>query len=211
MLTLKTIVLGDALDSDLKQGKLVWNEWIGADKMISILEISVGLGAIGKVKERFEIVRLLGVDRSKLFLAGRIFEEQAFLNDFGNISTGQLHAVGKASLDLGEVVALLFAHFANDRIHVFLSGDDHPSATVAFGSQTLGNRLQVGHEFGVVGNILADLIDEKIEAEVGRLFVDPLLHVISKILDGEAVVEPEFIQHALHALAAYLVERLIDE
>jgi len=34
-------------------------------------------------------------------------------------STGQLHAIGEASLDLGEVVALLFAHFANDRVHVF--------------------------------------------------------------------------------------------
>ena len=44
-----------------------------------------------------------------------VFHEQAFLNHFGDIGAGKLHPVGKAGLDLGKVVALLVAHFANDQ------------------------------------------------------------------------------------------------
>ena len=42
-----------------------------------------------------------------------------------------------------------------------LGGDDDPGAALAFGCQTLGDRLQVGHQLGVVGDVLPHLVDEK--------------------------------------------------
>jgi hypothetical protein len=95
--------------------------------------------------------------------------QQALLDDLGHVGAGELHPVGKAGLDLGEVVALLLAHLAEDRVHVLLGGDDDPCAAIALGGQAFGDRLQVGHELGVVGDVLADLIDEEVEAEVRRL------------------------------------------
>jgi hypothetical protein len=78
-----------------------------------------------------------------------VFGEQALLDHLSHVGAGELEAVGKARLDLGEVVALLLAHLAEDGVHVLLGGDDEPCAALAFGGQAFGDRLQVGHELGV--------------------------------------------------------------
>ena len=58
------------------------------------------------------------------------------------------------------------AHLADDRVHVLLRRDDDPGAAAAFGGQAFGNGLQIGHQLHVVGDVLPDLIDKEIQAEI---------------------------------------------
>jgi hypothetical protein len=95
-----------------------------------------------------------------------VLGQQALLDHLGHVGAGELEAVGKARLDLGEVVALLLAQVAEDRIHVLLGGDDEPGPALALGGQAFGNGLQVGHQLEVVGDVLPDLVHEEVEAEV---------------------------------------------
>lgn len=56
-------------------------------------------------------------------------------------------------------------------------------ATLALGGQAFRDRLQVGHQLGVVGDVLADFIDEEVEPEIGRLLVEPGLDLVAEVLD----------------------------
>ena len=76
-----------------------------------------------------------------------IFQEQAFLYDFSDIGTCQLHAVGKTCLDLREIITLLLVHLTNHGVHVFLGRHYDPGTPPAFGRETLSHSLQVSHKF----------------------------------------------------------------
>ena len=98
-----------------------------------------------------------------------IFRQQALVDDLVDIGAGQLHAVVEAGLDLGEVVALLLSISPRTVLHVFLRRDDDPGPTAALGGQAFGDGLQVGHQLDVVGDVLADLIDEEVQSEIRAL------------------------------------------
>ena len=134
--------------------------------------------------------------------AGLVLLEQALLDDFVDIAAGQLHASGKASLDLGVIVAVLLAHLADDAAHVFLGGDDDPGAPVTLGGKALGDGLQVGHELGVVGNVLADFVDKEVKPKVGPLGADVAVDLLGEVFDGEAVVGAVFVEDAAGAVGA---------
>ena len=128
--------------------------------------------------------------------ADLVFCEQALLDDLGHVGAGELEAVGKAGLDFGEVVALLLAHVAQHGVHVFLGGDDDPGPALAFGGQAFGHRLQIGHELGVFGDVLADFVHKEVEAEVGRFLIQPGLDLVAEVFNGDAVLAAVFVQNA---------------
>ena len=55
---LKRIMLRQVLNCGLKQRKLVRDKRIAVDKVVPVLKVAVGLGAVGKVKQGLKIVRL---------------------------------------------------------------------------------------------------------------------------------------------------------
>ena len=85
-------------------------------------------------------------------------------------------------------MALLLAHFANHVFHFFLGGDDNPGPPPTLGGEALGNGLQVGHQLGVVGNVLADLVHKEVQAElfVATLFcllLDIGVHIVREVFN----------------------------
>ena len=117
------------------------------------------------------------------------------MNHFGDIGAGKLHPVGKTGLDLGKVVALLVAHFANDQVHVLLGGNDDPGTASAFGGQAFGDGLQIGHQLHVFGDVLPDLVNEEVQPEVGGLPVYIGLNLFGEVLDGNPVLVSVFIKN----------------
>jgi hypothetical protein len=68
---------------------------------------------------------------------------------------------------------------------------------LALGGQTLGDGLQVGHELGVISDVLANLINEEVEAEGTGLLIEPGFDLVAKVLDGDRVLGAVFVQDAL--------------
>ena len=81
-------------------------------------------------------------------------------------------------------------HIADDRAHVLLRRHDDPGPTAALRVEAFRNRLKIRHELDVVGDVLADLIDEEIEPELGLLCIDVGLHLVGKILDRRPKILP---------------------
>ena len=124
--------------------------------------------------------------------------QQTLLDHLGDIGAGERHPVGEARLNLGEVVLLPLAHVADDGVHVLLRRHDDPGPAAALGVQALRDRLQVRHQLDVVGDVLADLVDEEVEAEVRLLLlVDIGLHLVGEVLDRRPEVLPIPRQDAL--------------
>ena len=186
----------DAANGRLEQGKLIWNERIAANEVVFVSEVRELLAAVSKLEEGLEVVELLAVGGFQQFGANFVFRQQSLLDHFGYVSAGELEAVGEAGLDLRKVVTLLLAHVSKHGVHVFLCGDNDPGTPLAFGGQTFGDRLQVGHQLGVFGDVLADLIDKEIEPEIGGLFVQPCLHLIAKVLDGNTVLGSVLVENS---------------
>ena len=59
MFALKGIVLRQVLDGGWNKHKLIRDKGIASNEVILIPIVAVGLGAIGKVEQRFEVVDLL--------------------------------------------------------------------------------------------------------------------------------------------------------
>ena len=176
---------GNATDGRLKQRELVRDEGVAVGEVGFVLEVAVAAGVVGKVEQGLEVVALLVVDALEQLLPIGVFAQQAFLDHFGHVGAGELESVGKAGLDLGKIVALLLAHVAQDVGHVLLRGDDDPCPATAFGGQAFGHGLQVGHELGVVGNVLPDLVDKKVQPKIGGLLVQPIIDLIGKVFDRQ--------------------------
>ena len=65
VLALKGVVLREVLDGGLEERELVGDEGIAVDEMVAVAEVAVGLGAVGKVEERLEVVVLRGRRRRR--------------------------------------------------------------------------------------------------------------------------------------------------
>jgi hypothetical protein len=115
VLTLKGVVLGEILNSGLKECKLVGDEWIAIDEVIPIIEIAIGLRAVGKVEQGLKIIGLRVMKVGEQVYAFLGLCEQSFLDDLCDIGTGELHPGGEPRLDRSKKsFALLFTHFADD-------------------------------------------------------------------------------------------------
>ncbi|MCY1224675.1 hypothetical protein D9M72_368440 [compost metagenome] len=68
---------------------------------------------------------------------------------------------------------------------------------MAFGGQTFCHRLQVGHQLGIVSDVLPHLVHKKIKTEVDRLLVQPRLDLVAEVFDRDAVLSAVLVQDAL--------------
>ncbi|MDT4861560.1 hypothetical protein FQZ97_961690 [compost metagenome] len=170
-LTFKAIVQRNATDGRLEQRELIGHKRIAVGEVLQISEVLVMLAAIGELKQGLEVVELLVVNSFQQICTAIILGQQTLLDHLSHVSTGELETVSKASLDLGEVVTLLLAHVTEHGVHILLGGDYDPGPPLALSRQAFGDSLQVGHQLGIFGDVLAYLIDEEIQAEIGRLLV----------------------------------------
>ena len=196
VLALEGVVLREVLDGGLEQRELVGDKGVAVDEVVAVLEVAVARSAVGKIEQRFEVVCLLLVDHRELLDAGVVLQQQALLDHFGDIGAGELHAVGEARLDLGEVVALLLVQLADDAVHLFLRGDHDPGAAPALGRQALGDGLQVGHQLDVVGDVLTDLVDEEVEPEVRPLALDVGVDLGGEVFDRDVILAAVLVENA---------------
>ena len=104
-------------------------------------------------------------------------------DDFCNIRTGQGNSSVEASLDLGEIIS----HGLGDGINILLAGDGDPHLTLAGSAQIFGDSLQIHHQFAVISDILADLINQEYNMVVFALFAAVLTYIICKLVNGKAV------------------------
>ena len=132
VLSFKRVLLRKVFDRQLEQFELIRHERVAVDEMLFVLVVFIRLGTVGEIEQGPEVVLFVDIDRFQRIFAVAVFLQQPFLNDFGNICTCQFHAIGKTSLNLRKVIGLLLFHIADDSVHVFLRGHDHPSLPFAF-------------------------------------------------------------------------------
>ena len=88
---------------------------------------------------------------------------------------------------------------------------NNPSLPLALRSQAFRNGLQISHQLGIARDVLTDLIDKEIKSESGCLRINIRFHLISKILNRQAVVCAKLIQHTDNSLAGDLAISLVYE
>ena len=169
--------------------------------MVPVPEVPVGGRSIREVKEGFEVICLCVINVRQLIDTFFGLGQQALLDDLRHVSAGQLHTVIKARLDFREIITFLIAHFAHNVFHLFLGGNDNPGPSPALGGEALGNGLQVGHQLGVVGNVLADLVHKEVQAElfVATLFcllLDIGIHIVREVLYRNSVFAAVLVEDA---------------
>ena len=196
VLALEGVVLRQVLDGRLEQAELVRNERVAVDEVLPVLEVPVGHRAVGKVEQGFEVVALLVIDGRQQAHAFLCLGQQPLLDDLRHVGAGQLHAIGKPRLDLGKVIALLFAHLADHGSHVFLGRDHDPGPAPALGGQAFGDGLEVGHQLDVFGDVLADLVNKEVQPEIRGLPLDIGMDLLGEVLDGDAVLAAVFLEDA---------------
>ena len=84
------------------------------------------------------------------------------MNDFTHVGTGERELSLEAPHDLGDVLRRQSLEGAEHAFEIGLRRDEDPGPPVADRAQGLCHRLQVQHEFGVLADKLADLVDEEV-------------------------------------------------
>ena len=111
------------------------------------------------------------------------FFKDPLLDDGVHIGRREGEAGVKAALNFREVVALDLGN----GINVLLAGHDDPRLAHTLLAQFLRHRLEVEHEFGIVPDVLANLIHQKDDMVVMALAVDVGLYPLGKILNADGV------------------------
>jgi hypothetical protein len=75
-----------------------------------------------------------------------------------------------------------------------------PRPAPALGGQTFSHGLQVGHEFGVLGHVLAHFVHKEVQPEVVWLLVQPFIDLVAKVLNGQCELLAVLIQNAFCVL-----------
>ncbi len=86
------------------------------------------------------------------------------------------------------VLSLEVPEITKHAFEIRLGGDEHPGAASTDSAERLGHRLEVEHAFGILANELAHLINEEVEAEPRRLFVNVITYAMREALNGDLVV-----------------------
>src|SRR5690606_1675132 len=170
-LTFKAVMQRNAADGRLEQRELIRHKRVAIGEMLQISEVLVMLATVEELEQGLEVVEVLVVNSLQQLCTTIVLGQQTFLDHLSHVRTGELETVSKASLDFGEVVALLLAHVTEHGVHILLGGDYDPGPPLALSRQAFGDSLQVSHELGIFGDVLPYLIDEEIQAEIGRLLV----------------------------------------
>ena len=89
----------------------------------------------------------------------------------------------KAPLNFGEVVALNLG----DRVNVLLAGHDDPCLAHTFLTQFFGHGLEVEHEFGILSDVLADLIHKEDNMVVVSLAFNIGFDALCKVFNADGI------------------------
>jgi len=100
----------------------------------------------------------------------------------------------EATLNLGKVLASCQIGVPDGCIDVGLTCDDDPGATLALGTELLGDGLQAEHELGVGPNELAHLIHQKNDFVVSRTGGKVVFDHFGKAFDVDAVIVPRAVK-----------------
>ena len=172
----------DGCQNTGKQVKLVRNKRVYFRKVLCS-GIELLLHAVIKDDQVLDDRRFLLIQKAQRLRCRIGLVEDPLLNDRIHVRRRQRQPGIESTLDLGEVISL---HF-RDGIDVLLAGHDDPRLALALLTQLFRYRLQVEHQFGVLADILPDLVNEKYHVMVLALGIDVGFHSFGKILNADLI------------------------
>ncbi len=180
------VVAGQVFVGHFEQGKLIGQGGIGLHE-VGLVAVA-GKGTAFDLDQGLDVVVLLLIQVFEgRYVLGALGEEP-FHDDLIGVFAGQVELDFEAVLDAGEVIVLLAVEPAHHTVDVLLRSDDHPGAPLAFGGQGLGDGLEVEHQFGLVGDVLPDLVYQEVDAGLRSLGFQPAVYPFGKGFGGDLVL-----------------------
>lgn len=163
-------------------------EWIECAEGVAAAPAAQLDRAVAEAEEGLEVLPLAVEDRGEDLWFRFVLGEQPLLDHVAHIRAGQRKGGLEATHDLRQILRVRASEGPQDLVQCGLRRNEDPGSPVADCRQGLDDGLQVEHQLRVLSDELADLIDEEVEPEAGRLPVDVLPGHSRKILDRDAVV-----------------------
>ena len=165
-----------------KQIKLVWNKRINLSKIFCV-GVQFFLHTVVEDNQIFDDGCFLVIEQTQALGCGLCLIQNTLFDNSVHIGRGQRKTCIETSLNLGEVVTL---HLGNG-VDILLARYDYPSLTHAFLAQFFRHCLKVQHQFGIITNVLANLIYKENHMVVVTFFINIGLHSLGKILNADLV------------------------
>ena len=165
-----------------KQIKLVWNKRINLSKIFCV-GVQFFLHTVVEDNQIFDDGCFLVIEQTQALGCGLCLIQNTLFDNSVHIGRGQRKACIETSLNLGEVVTL---HLGNG-VDILLARYDYPSLAHAFLAQFFRHCLKVQHQFGIITNVLANLIYKENHMVVVTFFINIGLHSLGKILNADLV------------------------
>ena len=165
-----------------KQIKLVWNKRINLCKVFCV-GVQFFLHAVVEDNQIFDDGCFLVIEQTQALCCGLSLIQNTLFDNSVHIGRGQRKTCIETSLNLGEVVTL---HLGNG-VDILLARYDYPSLTHAFLAQFFRHCLKVQHQFGIITNVLANLIYKENHMVVVTFFLNIGLYTLGEILNTDLV------------------------
>ena len=165
-----------------KQVKLIWDKRIDSSKVFPA-RVEFLFRAFFEIDQISDNCSFFVVKQCQRFFSKRVLLQNALPDDFVYVGRGQGKARIKSALNFREIIAL---HLC-DRIDILLAGDDDPRLAAAGGTKVFRHGLEIEHQFGIVTDILSNLIDKEDNVMIIALFIYVLLHKLRKTFDTDRI------------------------
>ena len=165
-----------------KQIKLVRNKRINLCKIFCI-GVQFFLHTVVENNQIFDDRCFLVIEQAQALCCGLSLIQNTLFDNSVHIGRGQRKTGIETSLNLGEVVTL---HLGNG-VDILLARYDYPSLAHALLAQFFRHCLKVQHQFGIITNVLADLIHKENNMVVVTFFINIGLYTLGKILNADLV------------------------
>ena len=165
-----------------KQIKLVRNKRINLCKIFCV-GVQFFLHAVVEDNQIFDDGCFLVIKQTQALCCGLSLIQNTLFDNSVHIGRGQRKTGIETSLNLGEVVTF---HLGNG-VDILLARYDYPSLTHAFLAQFFRHCLKVQHQFGIITNVLADLIHKEDNMMVVPFFINIGLYTLGEILNADLV------------------------
>ena len=133
--------LADRFENLLDKLEVERREGVVEDEIFLVLVALHGRALAAETELILEDVAFFGVQGFQGAAGVAGFFQQTGLDDFVGIGAGKGQSGVEAALNLGKVVGAHIAEFTDDRVDVFLRGDDDPGAAVADAAQVFSDGL----------------------------------------------------------------------
>ena len=172
----------DAGQYTCKQIKLVWNKRINLSKIFCV-GVQFFLHTVVEDNQIFDDGCFLVIEQTQALCCCLGLIQNTLFDNSVHIGRGQRKTGVETSLNLREVVTF---HLGNG-VDILLARYDDPSLTHAFLAQFFRHCLKVQHQFGIITNVLADLIHKENNMVVVTFFINIGLYTLSEILNADLV------------------------